>query len=371
MADLDSIFNPQSLSKEEYTDKLTDIVKEILQNEFPDDKTRQTVKKCHNRIQFCCPCCGDSLNDSHKKRGNIATAGKYMNMYKCFNCGAYMPVSEFLKKYYHKSVPMQMIDYMSANKGDDSSVIDRITTVSAEIFNQEEMDRYAWPRETFKKLLNLEETDGSVMNDGFTYLRGRCQTRYENFLYDRNMSKLYVLNLTRSGKIFGVQIRTMGKLQPNQPKYKTYSLSNIYNILLKKYIKLNVEIPAEFDTLSMIFNSMTVDYGKPIIVTEGPMDAFLLKNAIATCGASKEVPFAGNFKYLYDDDNAGRIHTAEKIKDGVKVFLWSKFKKEYNIPYAKKWDVNDIVKYSRKEGLKYNFYKDEFWSGDLFDTISI
>lgn len=281
-----------------------------------------------------------------------------------------MSVSEFLKKYYHKHIPLSMLDYISNNKPSIDSSVEKNISTSVEIYNQENIDKYAIPRETFKQLLGLVEVDGSTWNFGHEYLKERCQNDYSKFLYSQKGNKLYLLNLTRSGKIFGVQIRPLSK-NSNEPKYKTYNLTNVYNMLLNKHLKLNVEIPEEIDNLSMIFNSLTIDYGKQIIVVEGPMDAFLLKNAIATCGASKEVPFVGDFKYMYDDDQAGRAHTLEKIKVGKTVFLWDKFEKENNIPNAKKWDVNDIIKYSKLKNTKFNFYKSEYWSNDLYDIISI
>lgn len=372
---IDNIFNPQALSSIEYTDNLKEIVSDILKEQFPGEPTRQQIKVHSNRLQFCCPCCGDSLKDPSKKRGNIGLTGTWTNLYKCFNCGVSMPVSEFVRKYYRGSVPMSVINYMAEYKPGVQAGVDGSVNNSLEMYNQENIDLYSIPRETLKTFLDLQEVNDPInnWNKGCQYLLNRNQRDFTKFLYRPGNDTLFVLNLSKSGNIIGLQTRCLtNPLPKNEPKYRTYNLTNIYKLLLKDYLVLNVEIPQEIDTLSMLFNILLVNYSKPIIVTEGPMDAFLLTNAVALCGAAKTLPVVGNFKFMFDDDVPGREHAIEMLKSGHTVFLWNEFKKENNIPNADKWDVNDILNYYKKhnKGLP-NFSKATYWSNDIFDAISI
>lgn len=371
---INNILNPQILSDIEYRDNLKGIISGILQERFPNDKQRQYIKVHNNRLQFCCPCCGDSFKDSSKKRGNIGLTGKWMNLYKCFNCGVSMSVGDFVKKYYGGSIPISMINYMSTNKPRNDTGFDASVNNSLEIYDQKNIDKYSIPRETLKALLNLVEVNNiDNWNYAMEYLTKRCQYDFSKFLYSRSQNMLYLLNLTKSGNIIGLQTRSLeSKLPKNEPKYRTYNLTNIYKMLLKDYLILKTEIPQEIDTLSMLFNVLLVDYSKPINILEGPMDAFLLKNSVALCGASKALPFLGDFRFLFDDDKTGKTHAVERIKQGHTVFLWKTFKKENNIPNAEKWDVNDIVKYCKLNNLPLpNFGLSKYWSNDIFDAVMI
>ena len=368
---IDKLFGQNDLTPEEYSDRLAAMVGDILEKRFPDDRRRQNVRRQSNRLNLCCPVCGDSMSDPSKKRANIGLSGRFANLYKCFNCGVSMSVTEFLKKYGGGSVPLDIIDYVTANKPADGSMADSSVGVSIEIYDQAEADKFAFRRETFKSLLQLEEAAG---NKADAYLKSRMQFDRSRFLYSVKKDELYILNLTKSGRILGVQTRSLKTNRPkNEPKYRTFNLTNIYGMMMKGILSLNVAVPPEIDTLSMVFNSLTVDYTKPVIVTEGPLDAFLIKNAIALCGAAKTMPFMGDFRWLFDDDDTGRAHAIDKIKDGGKVFLWNMFRRENGIPDAKKWDVNDVVKWAavNRDAGYINFYDKKYWSDGLFDIVSI
>lgn len=368
---VDDIFSPHEMSEDEYKSNLIDIVSDILVKNFPDEKARQVVRSQHNRLNFCCPICGDSLKDPYKKRGNIVLSGRYANLYKCFNCGVSMPVNEFIKKYYDGKPSISFIDYMAKNNPITNLSPDISINTSIEVFNQNKIDSYAISRETIKSLLQLVEVDNNNKNMGHNYLVGRNQFNFEKFLYSPIANKLLVLNLTKSDKIIGIQSRNLNKNLPaNTPKYKTYNLTNIHKMLLQDYLHIG-EIPQEIDAISMVFNSLLVDYTKPVTVVEGPMDSFLIKNCIALCGANKTLPFIGKFQYLFDDDKTGRKNAIEKLKLGNTVFLWSVFKKDNQIPPAKKWDVNDVINYFASTKKYPNFLKPTYWSNDVFDIMDI
>ena len=131
--------------------------------------------------------------------------------------------------------------------------------------------------------------------------------------------------------------------------------------------KCNIEIPDndEFITinkLSILFGLNTINPEKNIIITEGPLDSFLLPNAISICGIGNleltEYFETGQLKYLFDKDETGTKAAIKKYKEGASVFLWKKFLKE-NFPSLynnnNKVDVSDIFKIKGDKNI--NWYK--------------
>lgn len=356
-----SLENSQ-LSKEELIAEILPKLQDILNQRFPNNPQKQRIKIYPDRLNFAAPCCGDSAKDNSKKRGNIILSGPFQMTYKCHNCGTRMSLYNFFKKY-GQSLSLSAIDYFVQHRQQlpsESSIAD---SSSNYIYDNELINQYAIDREFFKSKFGLEET--SINNAAHFYLVKRKQYTFEKFLFQPKYNLLFLLNLTRDGKIIGIQV---SHLAPGYkgPKYKTYKLSKIYSDLFKE----NREIPIEVDSLSMIFNILSVDYNKPVTVVEGPMDSFLIKNCIATCGAGKHVNFAFKFRYLFDDDLTGRKHALEKLGEGYQVFMWDKLKKDLNLPQRQKWDINDLVIYCNEKRIQIpNLEK--YYSNDDLDSLDI
>lgn len=346
-----------TMTKEEFISEITPKIQEILKKVFPGNSSKQKIRVHKDRISFAAPCCGDSAHDNYKKRGNIILEGKFKNLYKCFNCGTCMSVQNFLKTY-DQNISLGMADYISDKargfaKESSSNV--------SYLYDDETIDEYAIDREYFRQILNLTECNEYCY--GKTYLINRRQYNFSKFMYSKQANKLFVLNLTKSGKIFGIQVRRFGD---SNAKYKTYSLQKIHEIILKD----NVTVPDDINELSMIFNILLVDYSNYVTVTEGPMDSFLIKNSIALCGAGKKVEFPFMTRYLFDDDKPGREHAIEKIKEGYRVFMWENFKKDLGIKSGKKLDMNDIIMWCY-DNNKVCPKIDDYFSENELDLIMI
>ena len=346
-----------TMTKEEFISEITPKIQEILKKVFPGNASKQKIRVHKDRISFAAPCCGDSAHDNYKKRGNIILEGKFKNLYKCFNCGTCMSVQNFLKKY-DQNISLGMADYISDKargfaKESSSNV--------SYLYDDETIDEYAIDREYFRQILNLTECNEYCY--GKTYLINRRQYNFSKFMYSKQANKLFVLNLTKSGKIFGIQVRRFGD---SNAKYKTYSLQKIHEIILKD----NVTVPDDINELSMIFNILLVDYSNYVTVTEGPMDSFLIKNSIALCGAGKKVEFPFMTRYLFDDDKPGREHAIEKIKEGYRVLMWENFKKDLGIKSGKKLDMNDVIMWCY-DNNKVCPKIDDYFSENELDLIMI
>lgn len=356
------IFNPiqkkNKFTKESFIDEIVPKLQDILNKIFPNNPQKRKISVLHNRISFSAPCCGDSATNHHKKRGNIILDGKYAFMYKCFNCGTYMSISDFLDRYGER-LSLDTLSSIIEHRSDISTKsID--SSISTSIYDIELIEKLSIDRDDFKNILKLTECD--VPCKGRDYLFSRCQYDTSKFLYSIETNKLFILNLTPSGKIFGFQVRRFD----NGPKYKTYSLQKIHEMILKD----DVTIPDEINSLSMLFNILLISYNSPITITEGPMDSFLIKNSIALCGANKNIKFPFDHRYIFDDDATGRELAIEKIKEGYKVFLWTSFRNHLYIEKRKKWDFNDIVIYCRKNNIIMPNISD-FFSNNSLDIIKI
>ena len=350
------------LSDDEFREQIIPVVTNILRKEFPNNTRRQTVRRYPDRLNFACPFCGDSAHDDSKKRGNIILKGQYKNMYKCHNCGISMPLRKFFDKFgLTGNISADASLYLMQTKRtyDYSTSIAKNSDLLVEI---EEIEQLAINRELLKSRLGLIETN--VPSKGKTYLVGRHQFDFKRFLYSPHNDEIFVLNLTPKGNIFSFQVRS---LKPNfkGPKYKTFCLSNIYSTFFNVTDDAELERYRVYDSLSMLFNVLTVDYSIDVFVTEGPMDAFLIRNCIAACGGSKKIPLDVDLYYIYDYDEAGKKYAIEAINEGRKVFLWTKFAHDMALPPRNKWDWNDLVTYCSQNGIKMPNHIDYFSNNPL------
>lgn len=360
-----SIFNTSAITSREISDdelkgNLEISLNRILKKEFPNNLRKQYVKVKRDEFQFACPFCGDSASDSSKKRAHILLEGKFKGLFKCFNCGKSMDVRTFFKSFnidFDMSTTDKLIEMSETPRAKDTSIdngIDMIVDIS-------EVEKYGAKIEDLKNLCGFVEISSLNKNEGYYYLVRRCQFNFSNFLYDPKDRNLIVMNRVGQDRVIGFQKRDLsGK---RDAKYLSYNLASIH----KDFLKDSIEVPENLNKVSLIFNLFNVNIRKNIIVTEGPMDAFLIDNAVASAGAGKTIPLNLNFYYLYDDDQTGRKHAVEQISSGHYVFLWSRLKNELSLPDRKKWDVNDVIVYLGNKSPMWNNY----FSNDSFDILDI
>lgn len=123
-----------------------------------------------------------------------------------------------------------------------------------------------------------------------------------------------------------------------------------------------------------IYGWYNIDKTKPVIMTEGPIDAMFLENGIATCGLlySTEVQEkldTVDVYYLLDPDKDGKIKAQKFLTEGRNVFLWGKFIDTYQLPYREKWDINELVIHGKiKHKIKFEELE-RFFSNNIFDGI--
>jgi hypothetical protein len=347
----------KSLSYEEYKSLMMKNFAAIVQTRFAGHPGKQKIHKHTDRITGACPYCGDSMQSDHKHRGNIILSGKYAGYYKCFNCGMFKGVDRFLKDY-DIDLQLDLVNYLSSTKGDLSKTSYGSYDISV-LMDSDTIEGYAVDREELKKRFNLVEIAGSPRH---SWLKYRLQYVEERFLYNPQHDYVVILNLYGKDKILGFQRRNFEK---RLEKYNTYNLTKIY-----KEMGIEKEIPESIEILSQLYRITEIDFNQPITLFEGPLDAFLLPNSVANAGAAKSFPLDIPLRYWYDEDKKGKEKALEKLEEGHKVFLWSKFRNEFGIPWRKKWDLNDILIWFRENNRRVPLFE-PYFSDDPLDMMDL
>lgn len=342
----------------------------ILKKEFPGVVQKQSIREDMTGLNIACPYCGDSLANHSKKRGHlILKESKWTGYYKCFNCNRFTTIPKFFKDF-NKDLSLDGIMYVNDHiEVSKEAMRGKSSEITADVFQKSIALEYGIPKSQLKDILRLYDIDRSqIAYPAYQYLTSRNQWDFSKFMYEPKSQNIIILNLA-DDKVIGMQTRSINPNTPKDRRFMTFTLDRIYKRILRN---TTVDIPEKLNTLSTVFNIFSVNIYSPIIVTEGPMDAFLLPNAIASSGANKNLPIELPFYYLYDADGTGTKHAIEKLQQKQKVFLWGKFKRDYNLPMKEKWDINDCVNYLREKTgqyVKINWFN--YFSDNLLDMIFI
>ena len=361
-----SIFDGQvEYTDSNFLDEIKAKTTAIVRTHFRESYQKQQVKTDASGLVIACPYCGDSATQAHKKRGHLLLKGKWSGYYKCFNCGVFVPIPKFMADF-KETLSLSGIRYVQDHRQEIQTLNSSSNEITADVFRRDLALEFGIDRDYFRNMFSLLEIQNTpACSVAYNYLIGRSQFSFQKFLYDKGSNYILILNLCEN-KIIGLQMRSLDKDCPKDKRFLTFTLDKIY----KRFLRSKLTIPPELETLSTLFGIYQVNVFKPVIVTEGPMDSFLLPNAIATSGANKHLPVELPFWYMYDSDKTGMRHAIEKLQSGQKVFLWGKFKHALGLPKRDKWDVNDVVTWCRsKYGNDYRISWLDYFSDNRLDMI--
>ena len=364
-------------------DNIEEKIQRILDNKFVKDSFhKRQIDHYSDRINFACPFCGDSLKDPRKKRFNI-----YLNSLSChcFNCNHHSGINTFLRQFDEE---LSMEDKIQVHEIQQSSKkFEKRLSSGQTSFSFRLLDKLAIPKSILFKSLNLSTPYKS--KECSEYLVSRCinKKQWKYFAYNEKSKELYILNINSNDRVIGMQIRQLD-INSKKPRYLTLSLSKIYIKLFNKDISLLIErllkgmnngekyiieedgivnIQANIDRLSGIFNVMNVNMNIPLTIVEGPIDCLCISNAIALQGATKLNDYFDDIetvRFMFDNDKIGKEHAINKLKSNKKIFLWGLYMKKKNIKNNIK-DINDII---RQNIFDEDLYEKCF-SNDEFDVI--
>lgn len=359
-------------------------IEKILKSNF-DNGYRRKIDIYPDRWNFACPICGDSVNDNRKKRGNL-----YLNSmgYHCYNCGCHYGINSFLKKF-------------GDELGDDDKVFVHEIQQNSKKFERRYggtksssiiytlLNQLAIPKKIFFKVNGLVSPYKVKFVSDYLNNRKINIRKWNHFAYKESTKELYILNTNQEDRIIGYQIRQLDE-KSKKPRYLTRSLSRIYLDIFGKDIGkitekllskiemsekfINEEdgienIVAHIDKLSGLFNIMNIDISEQLTIVEGPIDSLMIDNCIALQGATKMNSYfdnVENVRYLFDNDDVGRKHSINKIREHKKVFLWDMYLNEIRC-FDKIKDLNDL---ERKGMLNMEVFKKCFSDNEI-DTIMI
>jgi hypothetical protein len=316
-------------------EKLTSKVQQILDDRFTGDRAK--VRAFHDRLNFACPYCGDSSDDSRKKRANI-----YWKNYSfhCFNGGCPNPSSTLLKFFAdhgQRIGDIGDIDEISSVIHEARNSAKRSSSIE---FNQFiELERWAVPMQEIDRALGLTSVDGSAF--AAEYLRSRKISGHREMLrFGKRDRCIYIFNLTADhSSAIGYQIAKLG----GPSKYLSFNLERL-NFEVGRKVELDPETLARTNTLSLFFGLLQCDFSRPVTIFEGVFDSLFMENSIAAAGLKRDLSlFSGNnSRFMLDNDQSGFTVAKDLLKSRQSVFMWKKVLRECGMDTSIK-DLNQFV----------------------------
>ena len=367
-------------------DNIKNKIQEILNKKFANDSyIKRKIDVYHDRLNFSCVCCGDSLSDIRKKRGNL-----YLDtlVYHCYNCGEHMGINTLLHRFGEELSNEDKIAVHEIQQ--NAKKFEKRVSSSQSSMSMTLLDKLAIPKVILFKQLGIISPykDATASN----YLKSRMINikDWKYFAYNPLTKELYILNTSPSDRVIGFQIRQLDPKSHKQ-RYTSSRLTKIYSDVFNKDINGIVErlllkeslgqkyideedgvenIVANLDRLSGIFNIMNVNLSQPLTIMEGPIDSLAIANSIALQSAAKHLDGffdeVENVRYLFDNDKTGKEMSLKKMKNHKTVFLWGQYldmiKSKTNIK-----DINDL----QKQNLFNIDIIEKCFSNDEFDAMYI
>jgi hypothetical protein len=364
---------------------LKGIIQKILDKTFSSSVKRR-IKDYPDRINFACPCCGDSGSSEHKKRGNL-----YINSlrYICYRCGEKMGVDRLCKRFDEQIDPDKKLEMIKHLDEVMSRTDYRASMAEARLDML--IDLSDLEMAFAKGVAQISEFKPIVKDGGiYKYLIGRgIDPSMHHNIYQAKYWKsehesewvIAMLN-RREDKILGMQIRNL-----KEGKRRMFKIYNYENLL--EWVCMAKDVDSEVDDSEMIlynklsyyFNILNVDIGSPITVFEGYIDSLFFPNSLGLVGVNTDYRLLESsgldLRYFYDNDDAGYMKAEEKIKAGFPVFLWKMLfedivaKKKPADPGAMLHRISKIKDMNKLSQLVNDPYSkltmESFFSRDEFD----
>lgn len=356
----EDIFDMSSLSVLDSFNKKTD--EELLKNlkekleciltKVHSDSNKFKVDNYDNRISFACPYCGDSHNNSRKKRGNIYISSA---TFHCFNCYKHTSISRFLEDFsdYCDITPGELLDYKRLYK------VTKNSFTKFDFLNSDLFKKYSFSKDYLIKKFNFQKIEESP---GEIYLRNRCQNDLRYFAWDPKKYGVVIFNMDSEENVIGMQIRIIKK---SKYKYYSYPIKQIY-------IDLNLPTPEDIEDVnkfSLLFGILRINLNEIVTIFEGPFDHMLFYNSFALATAGRTLPFEiENMRLCFDLDETGLRKSKEYLLDGKYVFLWKQFLKDNFIEIKEntKIDLTDLFIFAKENNIKLTSF-DKYFTNNKLD----
>ncbi len=276
-------------------------------------------------INFRCPLCGDSKSSKTKARAYIIQQSNGKYYFYCHNCHVNQPFARFLE--YMSPVLFQQYRMDKFKADPERAVPETFKKKKIHFQNIEMLQRIS---SLYEKHLARRYCDSRQIPLKMHYKLYYCHNFYEFlkdidpekalYIGDKPQPRLIIPFTDASGTVTAITARS---LNGSEPKY--------------------LVVVFDEDALQ-VFGLDTVDFGKRVYVTEGPIDSMFIDNGLALGGQhynenfeSYVSPFKDNIVFVYDNEprNKYTVKAMRKtIKDGYGVVLW---------PEIAQKDINEMV----------------------------
>ena len=362
------------------------LVQTILNKAFTAENRRNIISY-DNRINFCCPVCGDSARSAAKKRGNLFLDKLF---FKCFNCGFNSSLNKLCNQFQIQIDPakkMEMIEYLSQLVSNSDYKSDMSDINIDELLNLSDLEMLFNSGESilseFKPLIRGSLVSNYLLERGITESMQKNIYQAKHWLNEDRYEWVMVLLNRKDDKILGIQTRNLksGKFR----SFKIYNFETLYKWINKineeeiEGVDLNQLLI--YNKLSYFFNILNIDFESTITVFEGYLDSLFYPNSVGVVGVNTNMSLLENnnldVQYFFDNDEAGFSKSEEKIKAGWRVFLWKKLfeeivdKKKATDPYSLMYRISQVKDLNKLACLVHNPYQklelDKFFSQDVYD----
>lgn len=290
----------------------------------------QFKRKNDNLYNFRCPFCGDSQKDKTKARGYVFQKEADL-IFKCHNCGIGAGMSHLIKHVNPEMHKQFMLEKFGARV---NKKVDKQDSVGYKKVDIRRMRKPQFLKDTplsqIKKVSQLKfdhpakqyiisrkipanrHSELFYAPKFYKWVNECIPNKFPNVAKDE--PRLVIPFIDEHNRLIGFQGRAFGK---SQPKYIT--------------IMLDEDAPK-------IYGLNRVDWSKPVIIVEGPIDSMFLDNAIAMAGSDSARFTADTAVYCWDNEprsreNIRRMENA--IEEGKSVVIFPSGIEEK--------DINDMI----------------------------
>jgi hypothetical protein len=363
---------------------IKNIIQKILDKEF-SNQNRRRILEYDNRLNFCCPCCGDSHKNTNAKRGNL-----YFNrlVFICFNCDKKTSFDRMCKDFNEQIDPDKKLEIIEHLNSTITYADYEDNFLDAKFENLIDFNILEKVINSNKAICPITDFKPIQVNGGiYKYLlnRGILPEFHKNiyqgkFWKNEDESEWIIIMLNRCGdKVLGMQIRNLK--EGKRRTFKIYNYENIHNWVYGDDVEIDMNEMIIYNKLSYYFNILNINLSDKITVFEGYLDSLFYPNSIGLVGVNTDSSFLENnnldIQYFFDNDEAGYKKSEEKINSGYSVFLWKKLfnhiveNKKSDNPYELMNRISKVKDLGKLAETIKNPYKklelEKFFSFDSLD----
>jgi hypothetical protein len=306
------------------------IVQKILNKEFSSSVFRK-INTYDDRLNFRCPYCKEGRSQ-YKKRGNLYFNKLFFICFRCDKKTSFDKLSKDFNEILDPDKKLEIINHLNSvieYKDFDSNLSDIGLDKMIDIKDLENLFNV-------RDITPIYDFRPIVVGSGIhKYLIGRgIPDELHTNIYQAKFSKgddghfdhVIVLLNRRGNKVIGIQIRNLkgGKKR----FFLIYNWETLYRWVNGDDVDLDMHECILYNKISYYFNILNIDFSDTVTIFEGYLDSIFYPNSIGIVGTNTDLRMIENqnldLQYFFDNDMAGFKKSEEKIRKGMRVFLWKK-----------------------------------------------